>query len=236
MTRKEFFKKLCTIEVTKIFNQQDLKNKLKRDSFTGRFEDKYIIPMLMAFDKFIGLNVNPNYITLFNSVFILTGFICIHYRQYILTGVVLIISLWLDGYDGVLARRLKKVSLAGSIFDLINDKFRDLVIGIIIYLTTDNSLIKIIGLLYGPITIIYSYIRSLMFQNKICTRLISFGVGLRYIVIFMGYFALQIKNDLRIFGIILSINIIIPFCIFIFYYLTLFKKTLLNFDSSKNEQ
>lgn len=148
-------------------DQQHLNDRLKRETVLGKLTARYFTPIVVGFDRLTRLNINPNYVTFFNSIVIATCVICVHYHWYILAGIVIFVSLWLDGYDGALARRLNRTSRAGSVFDVVNDKFKDLLIGIALFWTTDNTAIRMIALLYAPIAILYSYVRTL------CSRMVS---------------------------------------------------------------
>jgi hypothetical protein len=65
-----------------------------------------------------------------------------------------------------------------------------------------------------------------MFQNGIYTRILVFGVGLRYAVLALAYFLLYASGDLVLFCGVLSVNIVVTFSIFAFYYAKLFRIAL----------
>lgn len=216
------------MEKEKLLSQSDYTTQVKKETFMGRFAARYTTPLLLTFDRYTRLNINPNHISFLNSLLMtIFGLISISYRAYFLSGLIIFLSMIIDGYDGVVARRLNKSSLSGSVFDVINDKFRDLIIGLIVYLTIRDAPFALLGVLYGPMNILPSYLRTLVYQNKIIyARIYAFHYAIRYIILFAAYTVLQLSGSTVWFAILIAVNLVGLGVTFAIYYIQLYRIAL----------
>jgi phosphatidylglycerophosphate synthase len=81
-----------------------------------------------------GFNI-PNIVTGIRLILALVIAYLLFTRAFLVAGILFIIAAFSDGLDGLLARRLRKVSLGGAIFDLVTDEILfipNLIISIIV--------------------------------------------------------------------------------------------------------
>ena len=78
--------------------------------------------------RFMGENVNPNLFTLMGFFSTLLASCFILKRFWIPAGLAIILSGLFDLFDGVIARKLKKVTALGSFLDSVLDRYSDLLL------------------------------------------------------------------------------------------------------------
>jgi len=109
----------------------------------------------LLFQKVINYNIkwiifffpHPNIITLLNIIIVSFGYFFLEWNNYLVVGIIIIISLFLDLADGSVARKLNKVSKLGNLLDNFSDYY--FILFVIFVVFKFNKSIFILSLLIG---------------------------------------------------------------------------------------
>ncbi|MDI7259634.1 MAG: CDP-alcohol phosphatidyltransferase family protein [Thermodesulfobacteriota bacterium] len=116
-----------------------------------------------SFEKIFGEQGNPNLFTLLGFFAALTASFLILKGFWFFAGLAIILSGIFDLLDGVIARKLEKVTVFGSFFDSVMDRYSDLLflLALIIhYLNKGNSSLVILVSVVSIGTALIPYVRA----------------------------------------------------------------------------
>ncbi|MCL2116537.1 MAG: CDP-alcohol phosphatidyltransferase family protein [Methanobrevibacter sp.] len=132
------------------------------------------------------LDINPNFITISSLIIAILAAVSFGFNNLILGGVLILLSGFLDVFDGIIARYHNKVTKFGAFLDSTTDRFSDALI--IIGLIAGGYTNWIIGVLAIHSSITVSYVRAVAESRGIpCTV----GIGeraSRLIILIAGAF------------------------------------------------
>ena len=121
-------------------------------------------PFLYTFLKiFLGERSNPNVFTLMGFFTTLVASILILMGFWFLAGLVIILSGLFDLFDGVVARKLEKVTALGSFLDSVLDRYSDLLLLLAIlihYLKKGDPGLVILTSFVSMGTVLIPYVRA----------------------------------------------------------------------------
>ncbi len=126
----------------------------------GRRLDPWIYT---ALSKVFGKQGNPNYFTIMGFFATLIASAFIIKELWVAAGLLIILSGLFDLFDGVLARKLERVTLFGGFLDSVLDRYSDLFLLlalIIYYLRKGSPDLVIITSVVSIGTILISYVRA----------------------------------------------------------------------------
>lgn len=129
------------------------------DKIGHRF-DPYLYRVLKIF---LGGRGNPNYFTLFGFLATLVASLFIFNGFWLLAGLAIILSGLFDLFDGVIARKLGRVTAFGSFLDSVLDRYSDLLLLIsllIHYLRKGDPYLAILTSFVSMGTILIPYVRA----------------------------------------------------------------------------
>ncbi len=129
------------------------------DKIGHRF-DPYLYRVLKIF---LGGHGNPNYFTLMGFLATLVASLLIFNGFWLLAGLAIILSGLFDLFDGVIARKLGRVTAFGGFLDSVLDRYSDLLLLIsllIYYLRKGNPDLVILTSFVSMGTILIPYVRA----------------------------------------------------------------------------
>jgi CDP-diacylglycerol--glycerol-3-phosphate 3-phosphatidyltransferase len=116
-----------------------------------------------ALNIFLGGHGNPNFFTLMGFLATLVASFLILNGFWLLAGLAIILSGLFDLFDGVIARKLGKVTALGGFLDSVLDRYSDLLLLIsllVYYLKKENPDLVILTSFVGMGTILIPYVRA----------------------------------------------------------------------------
>ena len=126
----------------------------------GHRLDPYLYRVLKIF---LGGRGNPNYFTLLGFLATLVASLLIFNGFWLLAGLAIILSGLFDLFDGVIARKLGRVTAFGSFLDSVLDRYSDLLLLIsllIHYLRKGDPYLAILTSFVSMGTILIPYVRA----------------------------------------------------------------------------
>jgi len=126
----------------------------------GHRLDPWIYKVL---SKFFGKNGNPNSFTIMGFLATLIASALIVKDLWVAAGLMIILSGLLDLFDGVLARKLERVTLFGGFLDSVVDRYSDLLLLLallIYYLTKEAAGLAVLTSVVSIGTILIPYARA----------------------------------------------------------------------------
>ena len=126
----------------------------------GRRLDPWIYTVL---SKVFGKEGNPNCFTIMGFFATLIASVFIIKDLWVAAGLMIILSGFLDLFDGVLARKLERVTLFGGFLDSVLDRYSDLflLLGLLIYYLRNSSPgLVVLTSVVSIGTILISYVRA----------------------------------------------------------------------------
>jgi CDP-diacylglycerol--glycerol-3-phosphate 3-phosphatidyltransferase len=126
----------------------------------GHRLDPYLYPVLKIF---LGGRGNPNYFTLIGFLATLVASLLILSGFWLLAGLAIILSGLFDLFDGVIARKLGKVTALGGFLDSVLDRYSDLLLLIsllVYYLRKEDPGLVILTSFVSMGTILIPYVRA----------------------------------------------------------------------------
>ncbi len=131
---------------------------IKFDSYLNKYVEKYV---------YLFKNIHPNVIT---GIGIISNYFIYHYyfniKNYTITSLLLILRVFLDSLDGMIARKFNKISKLGGYLDTICDTINVIIIsyGIFVHFRLKYSECK--AILVGVLMIYYLYSQDALFVHK----------------------------------------------------------------------
>jgi CDP-diacylglycerol--glycerol-3-phosphate 3-phosphatidyltransferase len=126
----------------------------------GHRLDPYIY---YVFKKILGEHSNPNFFTLLGFFATLVASLLILKERWLLAGLTIILSGLFDLFDGVVARKLGKVTALGGFLDSVLDRYSDLILLLallIYYLRKGEPDLVILTSFVSMGTILIPYVRA----------------------------------------------------------------------------
>ncbi len=126
----------------------------------GHRLDPYLYHVLKIF---LGEHGNPNFFTLLGFFATLVASLLLLYGFWFLAGLAIILSGLFDLFDGVIARKLGKVTALGGFLDSVLDRYSDLLLLIsllVYYLKKEDPDLVILTSFVSMGTILIPYVRA----------------------------------------------------------------------------
>jgi len=121
-------------------------------------------PYLFSFyHKILGANGTPNLLTFLGLLAMLLASFLVIQDHWVYAGLAIILSGIFDLFDGVIARRLNKVTRFGGFFDSVVDRYSDLLFLfalLLFYLEQNRSDLVILVFVVATGTVLVSYARA----------------------------------------------------------------------------
>ncbi len=116
-------------------------------------------------DVYNDLCITPNMVTTMSLIVSLVSIYSLYNKQFILSGILWIVSYYFDCVDGKLARKFNKVTKFGDYYDHISDTFKAILLVYILYTNTDPAYFKKFIIVLGILIILC--LIHLGYQEKI---------------------------------------------------------------------
>jgi len=116
-----------------------------------------------ALSKVFGKNANPNSFTILGFIATLIASLLILAELWVAAGLMIILSGLFDLFDGVVARKLGRVTLLGGFLDSVLDRYSDLLLLLALlihYLKNGNSALVILTFVVAIGTVLIPYVRA----------------------------------------------------------------------------
>jgi CDP-diacylglycerol--glycerol-3-phosphate 3-phosphatidyltransferase len=116
-----------------------------------------------VFKKILGEHGNPNFFTLLGFFSTLVASLLILKELWFLAGLIIVLSGLFDLFDGVVARKLGKVTALGGFLDSVLDRYSDLLLLIsllVYYLRKEDPDLVILTSFVSMGTILIPYVRA----------------------------------------------------------------------------
>jgi CDP-diacylglycerol--glycerol-3-phosphate 3-phosphatidyltransferase len=116
-----------------------------------------------ALSKVFGKRGNPNFFTITGFFATLIASVFILRELWVAAGLMIILSGLFDLFDGVVARKLGRVTLLGGFLDSVLDRYSDLLLLLALlihYLKNENSALVILTFVVAIGTVLIPYVRA----------------------------------------------------------------------------
>jgi len=116
-----------------------------------------------AISKVFGKRGNPNFFTIMGFFATLIAALLILKELWVAAGLMIILSGLFDLFDGVVARKLGRVTLLGGFLDSVLDRYSDLLLLLALlihYLKNENSGLVILTFVVAIGTVLIPYVRA----------------------------------------------------------------------------
>ena len=119
--------------------------------------------LYQVLSKVFGERGNPNFFTIMGFFATLIASLLILKELWVAAGLMIILSGLFDLFDGVVARKLGRVTLLGGFLDSVLDRYSDLLLLLALlihYLKNENSALVILTFVVAIGTVLIPYVRA----------------------------------------------------------------------------